>query len=196
MKILADICRPIPGLWARTSRFLRRRLRRFRQRFFHDEHAVHVNGATLTLRHYGAAHTDSDISVYFTDADILHTGETFWIGAYPFIDYSTGDSIDGLIRAAEENLATSIGKTVVIPEHGRSAEKLSLRHFAMCWLKCAPRSRRSRNTGDLYRRLSPLDPVPDTTPSGARLSSIPRGSSDWCIRGMKITASIGLRPMP
>lgn len=68
---------------------------------FQDEHTVHINRTTLTLRHYGTAHTDSDISVYFTDADILHTGDTFWNVSYPFIDYSTGGSIDGQISAAE-----------------------------------------------------------------------------------------------
>jgi hypothetical protein len=36
------------------------------------------------------AHTDSDISVAFVEADILHTGDTYWIGTYPFIVYSTG----------------------------------------------------------------------------------------------------------
>src|ERR1700751_5629629 len=48
---------------------------------------------------------DSDISVYFADADVFHVGDTFWNGYYPFIDYSTGGSIDGMIRATEANLA-------------------------------------------------------------------------------------------
>ena len=72
---------------------------------FQDEHTVHVNGSTLALKYYGPAHTDSDISVHFTEADVLHTGDTFWNRNYPFIDYSTGGSIDGQIRAAEANLA-------------------------------------------------------------------------------------------
>jgi hypothetical protein len=40
----------------------------------------------------------------FTDADILHTGDTFWNGVYPFIDYSTGGHIDGMICSADGNL--------------------------------------------------------------------------------------------
>src|SRR6266702_840478 len=39
-----------------------------------------------------------------TDADILHTGDTFLNGVYPFIDYSTGGNIDGMIRASDANL--------------------------------------------------------------------------------------------
>ena len=62
---------------------------------FEEDHTVHANGTTLVLKHYLPAHTDSDISVHFTEADILHTGDTFWNRDYPFIDYSTGGSIDG-----------------------------------------------------------------------------------------------------
>jgi len=85
---------------------------------FQDEHTVRANASTLALKHYGPAHTDSDISVHFTEADVLHTGDTFWNRNYPFIDYSTGGSIDGQIRAAEANLAKVSASTIVIPGHG------------------------------------------------------------------------------
>jgi glyoxylase-like metal-dependent hydrolase (beta-lactamase superfamily II) len=85
---------------------------------FQDEHMVHANGSTLVLKHYGPAHTDSDISVHFTEADVLHTGDTLWNREYPFVDYSTGGSIDGQIRAAEANLAKVSATTIVIPGHG------------------------------------------------------------------------------
>jgi glyoxylase-like metal-dependent hydrolase (beta-lactamase superfamily II) len=65
---------------------------------FQEDHTVHANDSTLVLKHYLPAHTDSDISVHFTEADILHTGDTFWNRSYPYIDYSTGGSIDGAIR--------------------------------------------------------------------------------------------------
>jgi len=85
---------------------------------FQEEHTVHANGSTLALKYYGPAHTDSDISVHFTEADVLHTGDTFWNRNYPFIDYSTGGSIDGQIRAAEVNVAKASATTIVIPGHG------------------------------------------------------------------------------
>jgi glyoxylase-like metal-dependent hydrolase (beta-lactamase superfamily II) len=85
---------------------------------FQDEHTVHANGSTLALKYYGPAHTDSDISVHFTEADVLHTGDTLWNRDYPFVDYSTGGSIDGQIRAAEANLAKVSATTIVIPGHG------------------------------------------------------------------------------
>src|SRR5262245_4090400 len=80
---------------------------------------MRLNGTPLALKYYGPAHTDGDISVAFTDADILHTGDTYWNGIYPFIDYSTGGSIDGAIRATDANLAVSTDNTIVIPGHGQ-----------------------------------------------------------------------------
>jgi glyoxylase-like metal-dependent hydrolase (beta-lactamase superfamily II) len=85
---------------------------------FTTDRTIKVNGSTLALKYYGPAHTDGDISVAFTDADILHTGDTYWNGIYPFIDYSTGGSIDGTIRAADANLSAVTARTVIIPGHG------------------------------------------------------------------------------
>jgi glyoxylase-like metal-dependent hydrolase (beta-lactamase superfamily II) len=79
---------------------------------------VTVNRSTLALKYYGPAHTDGDISVAFNDADIFHTGDTYWNGIYPFIDYGTGGSIDGMIHAAEANLAATTDRTIIIPGHG------------------------------------------------------------------------------
>jgi glyoxylase-like metal-dependent hydrolase (beta-lactamase superfamily II) len=85
---------------------------------FSSEKTLRLNGATLALKHYDPAHTDSDISVTFAEADILHAGDTFWNGIYPFIDYSTGGNIKGMIKAAEANLAATTDTTIVIPGHG------------------------------------------------------------------------------
>ena len=85
---------------------------------FSSETTLSLNGATLHLKYYDPAHTDSDISVGFGEADILHVGDTYWNGIYPFIDYSTGGSIGGMIQATEANLAAVTGSTIVIPGHG------------------------------------------------------------------------------
>jgi glyoxylase-like metal-dependent hydrolase (beta-lactamase superfamily II) len=93
---------------------------------FKEDHTLHANGTTLMLKHYSPAHTDSDISVHFVEADIFHTGDTFWNRDYPFIDYSTGGSIDGTIRAAEANIAKVTDKMIVIPGHGAMGGKADL----------------------------------------------------------------------
>jgi glyoxylase-like metal-dependent hydrolase (beta-lactamase superfamily II) len=98
-------------------------------RIAQDHHKLHANGETLVMKHYAPSHTDSDISVEFTQADILHVGDTWWNGYYPFIDYNTGGNIDGAIRAAEENVARVTDKTIVIPGHGPIGDKAGLVAF-------------------------------------------------------------------
>jgi glyoxylase-like metal-dependent hydrolase (beta-lactamase superfamily II) len=85
---------------------------------FATEHEMRRNDTRLLLKYYSPAHTDSDISVYFMDADVVHVGDTWWNGVYPFIDYSTGGSIDGSIRAAEANVEAVSSQTIIIPGHG------------------------------------------------------------------------------
>jgi len=96
---------------------------------FTADKTVHLNGATIALKYYGPAHTDGDISLYFAEADVLHTGDTWWNGYFPFIDYSTGGNIEGMIRAAEANLAMVKDSTIVIPGHGPIGGKKELTEY-------------------------------------------------------------------
>ena len=96
---------------------------------FGDHHRVRINGTDIVLNYYGPAHTDSDISVRFVAADVLQVGDTWWRGIYPFIDYSTGGSIDGQIRAAEANIAAVTPATIVIPGHGDPGGRQDLVEF-------------------------------------------------------------------
>ena len=85
-----------------------------------------LNGIAIVLEYYGPCHTDGDISAMFVDADVLATGDTWWNGYYPFIDYSTGGSIDGMIRATEINLSKATDKTVLVPGHGPTGDRSQL----------------------------------------------------------------------
>ncbi|MDI3565386.1 MBL fold metallo-hydrolase [Bradyrhizobium sp. Arg816] len=97
---------------------------------FAKDHNLKLNGASITLKYYGPAHTDSDISVMFAEANVLHVGDTFWNGIYPFIDYSTGGSIDGMIAASDANLAAAKSDTIIIPGHGKPvSNKAELQEF-------------------------------------------------------------------
>src|SRR6266446_2773722 len=96
---------------------------------FNTDKTLRLNGATIALKYYGSSHTDGDVSAYFIEADVLHTGDTWWNGYYPFIDYSTGGSLDGMIKAAETNLAMVTDKTVVIPGHGPVGGKAEMTEY-------------------------------------------------------------------
>jgi glyoxylase-like metal-dependent hydrolase (beta-lactamase superfamily II) len=88
-----------------------------------------VNGTTVRLDTYLPAHTDGDLSIEFSDADVIHLGDLWWNGVYPFIDYDTGGSINGTIRAAESNVAKAGAKTLIIPGHGPVGDRSQLSDF-------------------------------------------------------------------
>ena len=96
---------------------------------FAAEHEMRGNDTRITMKYYGPAHTDSDVWVILTDADVVHVGDTWWNGVYPFIDYSTGGSIDGQIRAAEANLAAFTNKMIIIPGHGPVGDRSGVAEF-------------------------------------------------------------------
>jgi len=83
-----------------------------------DEKSMPYGDDTIRMRYYAPSHTDGDISAYFTKADVLATGDTWWHGLYPFIDYVAGGSIDGMIRAANDNVDMAGPDTIVVPGHG------------------------------------------------------------------------------
>jgi glyoxylase-like metal-dependent hydrolase (beta-lactamase superfamily II) len=91
-----------------------------------SEKTFKAGGETILVRSYKPSHTDGDLSVYFTKADVLFTGDTWWNGLYPFIDYKAGGGIDGMIRAADANIAMAGPKTIVVPGHGPAGGRADL----------------------------------------------------------------------
>lgn len=98
-------------------------------RVFVSEENLTLNGKKLHLKHYGTAHTDSDIHVHFVDEGVLHVADTWWNGLYPFIDYWSGGSIDGMIAASKRNLALTDNKMVVIPGHGAVGNRAQMLEY-------------------------------------------------------------------
>jgi glyoxylase-like metal-dependent hydrolase (beta-lactamase superfamily II) len=96
---------------------------------FAETHTLKLNGETLNLAHYRPAHTDTDISIHFKNADVLHAGDTWFNGFYPFIDYSTGGNIDGMIAAADRTLKMTSATTIIIPGHGPIGNKAQLSEY-------------------------------------------------------------------
>jgi glyoxylase-like metal-dependent hydrolase (beta-lactamase superfamily II) len=72
----------------------------------------------LHVFHVEPAHTDGDSVVHFRKANVIHTGDLYFNGIYPFIDVERKGSIDGMIRAADTLLALCDEETKIIPGHG------------------------------------------------------------------------------
>jgi cyclase len=96
---------------------------------FVDAVSFHVNGDDVDAFHVPPAHTDGDAIVYFRKANVLHMGDTFFNGMYPFVDLSTGGSIAGMIGACGRGLSMGDASTKVIPGHGPSGNKADLKAF-------------------------------------------------------------------
>jgi len=93
---------------------------------FSEGVTFHLNGDDIRVIHVEHAHTDGDALVYWTHANVLHMGDTFFNGLLPFIDLDSGGSIDGAIVAAEAGLALANEATVIIPGHGPIAHRADL----------------------------------------------------------------------
>ncbi len=96
---------------------------------FTDAVTFHWNGDDIRVFHVAPAHTDGDAVIHFQKANVIHAGDTFFNGMYPFIDTSTGGSLDGMIAAADRILARADDETKIIPGHGPLANKADLITF-------------------------------------------------------------------
>jgi cyclase len=96
---------------------------------FTESIALHLNGDDVEVIHVENAHTDGDALVRFRNANVLHMGDTWFNGAYPFIDLSSGGSIDGFLRALDLGLKLSDGETVIVPGHGAVSDRATLQTY-------------------------------------------------------------------
>jgi glyoxylase-like metal-dependent hydrolase (beta-lactamase superfamily II) len=85
---------------------------------FNDSTTFHLNGDDIVAFHVQPAHTDGDVVVHFTKANVIHMGDTFITGRYPFVDLSSGGNVNGFIAAADRALVVCNAETKVIPGHG------------------------------------------------------------------------------
>jgi cyclase len=90
---------------------------------------LHLNGDDVGVVHVEHAHTDGDALVKFANANVLHMGDTWFNGGYPFIDLSSGGSIDGLIAAVDRGLAMSNAETLIVPGHGAVSDRSGLQAY-------------------------------------------------------------------
>lgn len=94
---------------------------------FSENATFHFNGHTVKVIHVPSAHTDGDAFVYFEEANILHMGDNFFHGMFPFVDVDGGGSVQGMIDAHSVALGLSDENTKIIPGHGPMATVDDLR---------------------------------------------------------------------
>ncbi|MEO1411117.1 MAG: MBL fold metallo-hydrolase [Bacteroidota bacterium] len=93
---------------------------------FSENMNLHLNGEDILLLHVHDAHTDGDVHVYFTQSNVLHMGDTYFQATFPFIDISSGGTLDGMIESANQALFLVDDETVIIPGHGALSNRSEL----------------------------------------------------------------------
>ncbi|TPN86038.1 MBL fold metallo-hydrolase [Aquimarina algicola] len=90
---------------------------------------LYFKNENIKAYHVHNAHTDGDAIIYFANGNVLHMGDTFFNGRYPYIDLKSGGDINGYIKASEKALLLINDDTKVIPGHGKLASKSDLENF-------------------------------------------------------------------
>lgn len=96
---------------------------------FNDEMSLHIDDEQILLIHVDNAHTDGDAFVYFVQSNVLHMGDTYFNGKFPYIDLSSGGSAKGVIAAIDKALFLVDDDTVIIPGHGKISNKAELETY-------------------------------------------------------------------
>ena len=91
--------------------------------------SLHLNGDTVRVIHVANAHTDGDSLVYFEQANVLHMGDVFFNGLYPFIDLGSGGGIHGMIAAVQRGLELTDAETIVVAGHGPNADRAGMQAY-------------------------------------------------------------------
>jgi len=96
---------------------------------FNDRVTLHLNGEPVTAYHVPRGHTDGDSIIHFPQSNVLHMGDIFFNGLYPYIDLDAGGTIQGMIGAVELGLELADAETRVIPGHGPLTDRAGLQAY-------------------------------------------------------------------
>jgi glyoxylase-like metal-dependent hydrolase (beta-lactamase superfamily II) len=96
---------------------------------FDQSASVHFNSEEIKLLHHGPGHTDGDSIIYFTGANVVHMGDQFFNGGFPFIDLNSGGSVEGYLKTVAIVLEKIPADAKIIPGHGKLATVEDLKNF-------------------------------------------------------------------
>jgi cyclase len=136
-----------PGAWPRQT--------------FNDQFALYFDGERIDLAHILPAHTDSDIYVLYERGNVLHCGDVWFNGTYPFIDPSSGGNIDGMIAGSAECLKYVDAETIIIPGHGPLGNKAQLTSYHDMMVTVRDRVTKQKAAGKTVQEVVAAKPTAD-----------------------------------
>jgi glyoxylase-like metal-dependent hydrolase (beta-lactamase superfamily II) len=91
--------------------------------------SVHFNGEEIKVIHFPQGHTDGDSIIFFTNSNVVHMGDDFFVGRFPFVDLDTGGSVQGLTKNIADIIPKLAADVKIIPGHGALATVDDLKQF-------------------------------------------------------------------
>lgn len=128
---------------------------------FSKDISFHLNGDSVRVKHVPHAHTDGDSFIYFQNANVIHTGDVFFNGFYPFIDVNHGGSLKGMIKAVDKVLSLADDQTKIIPGHGPLADKKALAGYREMLATAYERLRKLKAEGKTAQEAAAAGPLND-----------------------------------
>lgn len=128
---------------------------------FSDNMHFHINNESVQAIHVSNAHTDGDSIIHFKKANVVHTGDIFFNGFYPFIDGAHGGSLKGTIAAVDVILGITDASSKIIPGHGPLGDKAQLQAYRDMLANAYTRLLKLKNEGVSVEDAIALDPLKD-----------------------------------
>lgn len=126
---------------------------------FSKDISFHLNGDTVHAIHVPHAHTDGDSFIHFENANVIHAGDLFFNGFYPFIDVTHGGSLRGTIEGVDRVLALIDENTKIIAGHGPLGNKAQLEQYRHMLATAYERLRKLKAEGKSAQEAAAANPL-------------------------------------
>lgn len=120
---------------------------------FSEDLELYLNEENIMIFHVHNAHTDGDAVVYFPNSNIIHTGDSYFSGRYPFIDLGSGGSVEGVIKAVNQILFLVDDDTKIIPGHGKLSNKKELTAYRDMLMTLRGRMKQAIKAGMTFEEI-------------------------------------------
>lgn len=127
--------------------------------------SVHFNGEEIKVIHFPKGHTDGDSVIFFTNSNVVHMGDDFFVARFPFVDLESGGSVQGLTKNIGEIIPKLAADVKIIPGHGpiTTVEDLKKYHHMLV-----------ETTAIVQRKMKAKKPVAQIKAEG-----LPEEWKDW-----------------
>lgn len=126
---------------------------------FSDTTTLHLNGEAIAAYHSPHGHTDGDAIIHFRDSNVIHMGDTYFNGMFPFIDLDSGGNANGVIAAVDLALGMADANTRIIPGHGPLASRDDLQAYRDFLARIRDEVRRRMDDGQSLEAIIEADLV-------------------------------------